>query len=143
MDCLKIRINNIEKLEKSAKKEALIEEIYSFRYYCYLYLDKNRYIGIVEELKEKTEEIKILLIKKAEDLKVLNKIVKEGRNFEIFNILFTTRIINLENIEVELQNNINIEALIYETDIFEKKIELQLGKKDLNIKLNKKIKLIG
>lgn len=143
MDCLKIRINNIEKLEKSAKKEALIEEIYSFRYYCYLYLDKNRYIGIVEELKEKTEEIKILLIKKAEDLKVLNKIVKEGKNFEIFNILFTTRIINLENIEVELQNNINIEALIYETDIFEKKIELQLGKKDLNVKLNKKVKLIG
>lgn len=143
MDCIKIRINNIEKLEKSTRKEALIEEIYSFRYYCYLYLDENRYIGIVEELKEKTEEIKILLIKKAEDLKILNKIAKEGKNFEIFNILFTTRIINLGNIEVELQNNVNIEALIYETDIFEKKIELQLGKKDLNVKLNKKVKLIG
>lgn len=143
MDCLKIRINNIEKIEKSSRKEALIKEIYSFRYYCYLYLDNNRHIGTVEELQEKTEEIKKVLIKKAEQLKVLNKIAKEGKNFEIFNILFTTRIINLENIEVELQNNINIEALIYETDIFEKKIELQLGKKDLNVKLDKKIKLIG
>lgn len=142
MDCIKTRINNIEKLEKSAKKEALIKEIYSFRYYCYLYLDKNRYIGIVEELKEKTEEIKKILIKKAEELKVLNRIAKEGKNFEVSNILFSTKIINLENIGVELQNNINIEALIYETDIFEKKIELQLGKKDLNVKLNKKIKLI-
>lgn len=143
MDCFKIRISNIDKLEKSAKKEVLIKEIYSFRYYCYLYLDNNRYIGIVEELQAKIREIKEALIKKAEELKVLNKIVKEGKNFDIFNILFTTRIINLENIEVELQNNINIEALIYETDIFEKKIELQLGKKDLNIKLDKKIKLIG
>lgn len=143
MDCFKIRINNIEKLEKSVKKEALIKEIYSFRYYSYLYLDKNRYIGIVEELQEKTEEIKRALIKKAEELKVLNKIAKEGRNFDIFNILFTTRIINLENIGVELQDNINIEALIYETDIFEKKIVLQLSKRDLNVKLDKKIKLIG
>ena len=83
------------------------------------------------------------LFKEINRLKILNKIAKEGKSFEIFNILFTTRIINLENIEVELQNNVNIEALIYETDIFEKKIELQLGKKDLNVKLNKKVKLIG
>ena len=142
MDCFKIRINNIDKIEKSVRKEALIKEIYSFRYYSYLYLDPNRYIGIVDELQEKTEEIKRTLITKAEELKML-RIAKKGKNFEIFNILFTTRIINLENIEVELQNNINIEALIYETDIFEKKIELQLGKKDLNVKLNKKMKLIG
>lgn len=143
MDCLKVRISNIDKIEKSVRKEALVKEIYSFRYYSYLYLDQNRYIGIVDELQEKAKEIKILLIKKAEELKILNKIAKEGKSFEIFNILFTTRIINLENIEVELQNNVNIEALIYETDIFEKKIELQLGKKDLNVKLNKKVKLIG
>lgn len=143
MDCFKIRISNIDKIEKSLKKEEVKKEIYRFRYYCYLYLDSNRYIGMVEELKEKREEIKKILIKKAEELKVLNKIAKEEKNLEIFNILFTTRIINLENIEVELQDNINIEALIYETDIFEKKMELQLGKKDLNVKLDKKVKLIG
>jgi hypothetical protein len=142
MDCINIKIQNIDFLEKTEKKEELIKQIYYFRYYCYLYINNNNTICEQEELQEQITNIKKALIYKAEELKFINKITKNEKDFQIFNVLFSTRIINLENIAVEINKREKLEALIYETDIFEKSIQLDINEDDLIIKRNKKIKLL-
>jgi hypothetical protein len=142
MDCMNIKIQNLDKLEKAEKKEAIIKEIYHFRYYCYLYIDENIKICDVEELKNKIANIKKMLISKAIELKCVNKITKDEKDFVIFDVLFNTRIINLENIAIEIKEEDTIEALVFETDIFEKSIQLDINKEDLVIKHNKKVKLL-
>lgn len=142
IECLKIKIQRIDSLEKNQKKEELFGLVYKFRYYCYLYLDKSRCINKVEELEERMQEIKQLLVQKLEELKYINKILKEGKNLEIFNILFNTRIINLENIVVELQQKEQIQMLVYDVNTLEKQIPLEVQKNELLVKLEKKIKLL-
>lgn len=143
MDCFKIKIDEIDKLEKTAKKEELIKQIYEFRYYCFLYLENGECIGKTKGLQDKITKLQKMLIQKAEELKCMNKITKQENNFEILRSLFNTRMINLENMVVKLQKKETIEAYLYETDILEKKIPLSISKEDLIVKLDKKIKLLG
>lgn len=143
MDCFKIKLQKIDQKEKAIKKEELIKAIYQFRYYCYLYIDKTRCIGMVQELEDSRREIKEILLQKAEELKYVNKIAKEEQNLEVFSILFSTRIINLENIIIELKQEENIIIVIYDGDVLEKAIPLFIPKEDLNVKLDKRVKLLG
>lgn len=143
MDCFKIVIGEIDQIEKANKKEELIRLIYRFRYVCFLYIENGERINKIKQLQGKIIEIQKMLQQKAEELKCINKIAKEEKDFEIFSVLFDTRIINLENIVVELQKGETIEALLYETDTLEKKIPLSISKEDLIVKLDKKVKLLG
>ncbi len=143
MDCFKIKIDEIDQIEKTSKKEELIKQIYEFRYYCFLYLENGECIGKTKELQEKITKLQKMLIQKAEELKCMNKITKQEKDFEILRSLFDTRMINLENMVVKLQIKETIEAYLYETDILEKKIPLSISKEDVIIKLDKKIKLLG
>ena len=143
MECFKAKIQKIDELEKAQKKEQLIKYIYKFRYYCYLYLDSNRYIEHVEELKEDVEQIKNILIQKAEELKCITRIAKtQKNNIEILGIMFETRMINLENMAIELKQENILQAYIYDTNLLEKKIVLEIPKEDLVVKLDKKIKIL-
>lgn len=143
MDCFKIKINKIDQIDKTVRKDQLIKLIYRFRYYCFLYLENEERIGKVKKLQDSIIQTQKMLIEKAEELKCINKIAKEEKDFEILRTLFDSRIINLENIVIELQKKETIEALLYETDILEKKILLSISKEDLIVKLDKKIRLLG
>ncbi len=143
MNCFKIRIRQIDKLEKSQKREEILKVIYRFRYYCYLYLENEKYIGKITQLEQERTEIKKMLLQKAEETKCISKITAEEKELEIFNILFETRIINLENIVIEFHEEENIETTIYDGDVLEKTISLPINKQDLNVKLDKKIRLLG
>ena len=144
MNCFLIKIQKIDELEKPKRKEELIKAIYEFRYYCYLYLENEKYIGNTEELKEQITEIQTLLLQKLEELKYINRIAKDRKkNFEIVKLVFSTRIINLENIVLEMKQEEKIQVLIYETDTLEEQISLEMNKEDLTVKLDKKIKLFG
>ena len=71
------------------------------------------------------------------------KITKnESINIQILQKLLETRIINLEKIVFELQEE-KLVGYLYDGDILEKKIPIQgINKTDILIKKNKKIKLI-
>lgn len=143
MNCFKIRINQIEQLEKSQKREEIIKLIYRFRYYRYLYLENETYIGETTKLEQVRTDIKKMLLQKAEEAKCVSKITTGEKELEIFNILFETRIINLENIVLEFHEGENIETTIYDGDVLEKTISLPIKKQDLNVKLDKRIRLLG
>lgn len=144
MNCFKIRIQKIDEMDKTRKREEFIKAIYKFRYYCYLYLENQQYIGEVNELKDNREEIEKLLIKKAEELKYIPKIVKdEDKNFEVASILFCIRIINLENVVIEVNSSEMTQIMIYETNTLEKQMTVDIPKEQFMIKFDKKIKLLG
>lgn len=142
MDCFKTKINEIDQIEKTAKKEELIKRIYEFRYYCFLYFENGECIGKVKKLQDNIINIQKILIQKAKELKCINQIAKEEKDFEILRMLFDTRMINLENMVAKLQKKETIEVCLYETDILEKTILLPIEKEDLTVKLDKKIKLM-
>ena len=137
MNCLRIQI------QQAKRKEEIMELIYKFRYYNFIYLDDTTYIKDEEELKEKKKELEYLLIRKAIKEKVMLKITKnESINIQILQKLLETRIINLEKIVFELQEE-KLVGYLYDGDILEKKIPIQgINKTDILIKKNKKIKLI-
>ncbi len=143
MNCFQKRIEQMDNLEKLQKREEIIKAIYRFRYYCYLYFENEKYIGETTELEEERTKIKKRLLQKAEEAKCISKIVKSEKQLEIFNLLFETRIINLENITIELSEEENIQATIYDGDVLEKTMPLPITKKELNVKLDKKIRLLG
>ena len=143
MNCFQKRIEQMDNLEKSQKREEIIKVIYRFRYYRYLYFENEKYIGETTELEEERTKIKKRLLQKAEEAKCISKIVKSEKQLEIFNLLFETRIINLENITIEFHEGENIEVTIYDGDVLEKTISLSIQKEDLNVKLDKKIRLLG
>lgn len=141
MECIKIKIQKIDLLEKNQKKEELLTNVYKFRYYCYLFVDKNTKISSIPELEQNIKEIKNLLIQKLEENKYINKIAKNNQNTKIAEVLFSTKIINLENITIELQQKEQMQILIYDGNTLEKQIPIDIQKNELNIKSNKKTKI--
>lgn len=87
---------NIEKVEK---KEEIINLIYEYRYYQMLPFDKNRNICEKEQLKNKIEEIEEKILQKA----ISNKVINENIEKTIFHYIFLTKIINLEEIYIQVK----------------------------------------
>ena len=104
----------------------------------------------IEYLREKDiKEVRQLLIKKAQELKIMIITSKnEDIDDEILKQIFNIRAISLEEIYIKLTKEKDVFYVqLFDEDAFEEKIELtnfgNLNKKDLEIKLNKKIKVFN
>ena len=140
LECYKIKI------EKAHDKHQLIKLIYQFRYYCLLPLNTQKSIFELENINHKINEIGMLLINKAIDLKVLNQISQnEDINYEIVKNIFNVRTINLEELSLKvIKENEEYFVQFFDDKAFDKKCKLHfknIDKKALKIRLNKKIKL--
>ena len=100
----------------------------------------------VEELREIIETLERSLLKKSHDMKIIEKFSKqEDVDYELLKHIFSTRSINLEEIYVKLtKEKENYFIQIFEGESFEDKIQIQepdkINKRDLYIRLNKKVK---
>ena len=150
---LKKEINNLQKeiikcmylyVSKIEEKEKLIDLIYQYRYYNFLPIENNKNIYQVKELKNHLSKLTKSLINKAEEMKIITRIIKdEDKNYKVVEKLFLSKIIELENIEIKItKENEKLYITVYDEDVEDDKSELKnIKKEELKIKLGKKTKL--
>lgn len=136
---LKLIKININKLETRQEVEKII---YDFRYYLLLPYDNVNTIQNIKKIEKPINEISQLIINKAIELKVIEKISNdETTNYEILKNIFSVRIIKLEDAYLKItKEKDKYFVQIFDENIFEEKIEISKPK-DLEIKLNKKISI--
>lgn len=136
-----------KKINDSDDRNEIIDCMYELRYYNFLPYTKEL---IIKDVKDFTADINIVkenIIKKLYDKKIINTIsTNEKNDIEIIKNIFDLKIINLEDIYLQIKKKDNTFFIkIYdEKETLETQIELNLefNKKD-KIKLNKKIKLFN
>lgn len=90
--------------EKLMGKKEVLELLYEFRYYNLIPLNQEELLKDNEELKEDITSMKLFLIDKAIDEKLINTVNSNKYiNNEILKNIFSLRIIKLENAEVNIQ----------------------------------------
>ena len=135
---VKININ------KAETKQEIEKIIYSFRYYLLLPYNYESTIQEIENLQKQISEVSALLIDKAIDLKVIQRISNNNdTNYDILKNIFNIRIIKLEDAYLKITKEKEKYFLqIFDENIFEEKIEITKPK-DLEIKLNKKVSIMS
>ncbi len=135
LKCFKIQI------EKCILKKDMIDLIYEYRYYRFLKYNKERNIKENRYLNKQNQEITNIIIKKAEELKVLEKISNNDEyNKSILEEIFNTRIITLENIFIQIiEEDGKMFVQYFDGNILESKKEIDI--KENSVKLRKKLKL--
>ena len=137
------------KVEKSESKQEILKRIYEFRYYCLLPYSQEATIWQIQELEEEIEKIGKILLEKAHKLKVIEVFSKNKEiDYQLLKGLFHIRSINLEEISLKLikeKNKFFIQ--LFDGKSFEEKIEMEvienINKKDLEIRLGKKVKIFN
>lgn len=132
------------KIKQEKTKQDVLKMLYEFRYYCLLPYEIDKSIIEVESLKKDIQKIGMLLIQKAQKEKVIETIIKdEELDYSILRNIFTIRIIRLEDLYIKITKEKDKFYLqLFDEDVFEEKIEIdQINKRNLQIRLNKKIKL--
>ena len=129
------------KIDKCDLKKNMIDLIYEYRYYRFLKYKKDRTIRGDRRLNKQNEIIISSIIKKAEELKVLEKVSsKKEYNKSILEEIFNTKMITLENVHIVLsQEDEKIIVKYYDGNVLETKKDFSIKEND--IKLRKKIKL--
>lgn len=133
------------KINNLTTKNELINCIYELRYYNFLPYNENKLIKDITKFENMSSQLKENLIKKLYDNKIINTIsTNEKNDIEIVKNIFDLKIINLEDIYVEIRKK-NSEYTIKfydEKETLETQISMKLEfNKNDKIKLNKKIKL--
>lgn len=137
--CMQIKLDSVK------EKEEMIDLICTMRYYNYLYVNEEKQIKDTKELKYELTKLENNIIEKACKLKVINRLSNdEETNNSIIKNIFITKIIDIENMNIELKlNEKALEIDIYDTDVFEKTVVIpSFDKNDLTVKLNKRIKVL-
>lgn len=133
--CFKMRVENC------VLKNDMIDLIYEYRYYRFLKYSKDKMIKENRYLNKQNYDIINIIIKKAEELKVLEKISSnEEYNRIVLEEIFNTRIITLENISIQIMlEDGKMFVHYYDGNILESRKEIQV--KENGVKLRKKFKL--
>lgn len=124
----------LEKIEKTNEKSEIEKIIYELRYY------KLTPPIVTKE----TDEIERKLIKKACEQKILTKFSeKEETNYQILKQIFTSKIIDLSETVYTLKYTKGTLTLnIYDGNTHDETKQIKITEKtELNVKLNKKIKI--
>ena len=138
-----------EKIKRTETKQELIKLIYEFRYYCLIPFNQEKLICDIEEIKEEINAVQKLLISKAHEHKMIDIFSKEKEiDFQILKNIFNIRVINLEDLYIKfIKEKEKYYLQLFDENAFEEKIEIkgieEFDKKDLNFKLNKKIKIFN
>ena len=127
-------------IERAETKQEIEKIIYNFRYYLLLPYDYENDIQNIEKLQGQIEEVRKIVIDKAIELKVIQRISAEKENnYEILKNIFSVRIIKLEDAYLKItKEKDKYFVQIFDENVFEEKIEISKPK-DLEIKLNKKV----
>ena len=132
-------------MQDSKEKEDIMELIYNIRYYENLPVSSRSKIIDNEVLLGKIKSIGEMLISKASNLKCINIISKNGiYNLEIIKSILKSKIIKLENIELEISlKDDYLDVDVYDDNNLESnfKVNTDILAKRLDIKTNKRIKL--
>ena len=138
LDMIKININ------KAETRQEIEKIIYEFRYYLLLPYNYENTMQSVKKLQNEIDEVRILLINKAIDLKVIQRISKDEEiNYEVLKNIFNVRIINLKDAYLKItREKDKYFVQIFDENIFEEKIEIPKPK-DLEMKLNKKVSIMS
>lgn len=133
-----------QRIGKIETKKKIIEYIYLIRYYKLLYIGREVQIKDLREIREQLEMTEKYLITKACNLKVINILSNNiEKNYEIISKVLDTNIIDLDEMNLEFKKkDEKIIINIYDDNMIDKTIEIE-GKLDLNLKLNKKVKLFN
>ena len=137
------------KIQKTNEKSEIVDCIYELRYYTVLPYNEKINIGEVKEIQKELQETRRLLLDKAQELKVIIVTSKNKEiDDEILKNIFTIRILTLEDIYIKLiKEKDKVYIQLFDDDIFEEKVELKdfgnINKKDLEVKVNKKIKVFN
>mgnify|MGYP003376378714 FL=1 len=137
------------KIDKIETKQDCLDIIYNFRYYNLLPYNKEINIYEVEEIKKEIKETQEKIILKANELKVIVQVSKnENINYEILKNIFQVRTLILEDLNFKvIKEKEGDFAQFFDENTSENKIKLanieNITKKDLEIKLNKKIKVFN
>ncbi len=132
-----------KKVQKIDNKQDLMNKIYEFRYYCVLPFNELEMIAEVEQIKNEIQEVEILLIEKAHELKLVDYFSKDREDdYQILRNIFHIRIINLEDLYskiVKEQDSYYVQ--LFDEEIFEEKIKIE--NRGTSFKINKKIKIFN
>lgn len=132
-----------EKIDKAEGKKEITDLIYEIRYYEQLpYKQYN--ISKEKKIEEYVTKVEKQIIKKACAEKVVIRFTQEEElNYKILKNQFQSKIIKLENTIYVLKYKKGILKIeIYDTNIEEETKEIEISEKvELNVKLNKKIKI--
>lgn len=135
---LKLLKDKIDKIKEENKQE-LVKCIYKIRCFRYIPIAQEKYVRDLKELNTLFKQIIKLVIKKAQNFKIFENLSEdEELTYQILSEVFDTKIINLENINIQCkldENNIIVEY--YDDTIIEKQIKI----KKRNARLKKKVKL--
>lgn len=137
------------KIKKADTKLELMKLIYEFRYYCLIPFNDKKSIGQIEQINTQMQKVQRLLIKKAQELKLIDSFSEEEQiNYEILKNIFYVRVINLEDLYIKLMKEKDGYYIqLFDDSAFEEKIAIEgichLNKKDLSFKMNKKVKIFN
>lgn len=137
------------KIKKANTKQEIIDLIYQFRYYNLLPFNRDYAIGEEENLKEKMKRIKEELINKAHIINAIDEFSKNKEiDYEILEIIFKIRVISLEDLYIKIiKEKEKYYLQLFDENVFEEKIEIpnmeNFNQKDLEVKINKKIKIFN
>ncbi len=137
--CLEEKVERITEIEQ---KKELVQILRILRYYNFIVYDEERFIKDVDIIKPDIEKLQEMTIEKLYELKVVNPITKDiDLDINIIKPILSTRIMNLENVNMQIMNNGNkIEINVYDGNVLELEFELDLPE-HMQVKNKRKVKL--
>lgn len=104
------------RLQKTEEKKDILNQIYELRYY-FIQLKERE---LLEKLPQNGERLKLELIKKAIQMKLLNPISKQEQiNEKIFLLIYDSKIVHLENMQIQVEEKET--SIVVET--FDEKVQ--------------------
>ena len=137
------------KIENTNDKEEILELITEFRYYLNIPIKKDTRVNQLSQISCKINDIIKILIDKAINVKLIINISEDNNvNHLILSEIFTSKIMNIESINIEIiKEKERIFLQIYDENVFDEKIDLgkieSFDVKKFNIKFNKIIKIFN
>ena len=135
-----------KKLNQFVTNSEIIDIIYELRYYKKINISENKKIEDIPKLNNAVDAILKKAVTKACKIGILRIVsMNIAFNFDIIKLALNTNIIELK--EINLYFNINKDGKllvkVFDKDVYEKEatIDLPNGKKDLEVKQRKMIKL--
>ena len=136
-----------KKIEKTENSYEMIEILYFLRYYQNVNIADGILIKDENKINADLNFLWKLAITKACKLNVIKIISMDiETNFEIMKYIFDTRIIKIEDIKFLVNvNDGQIEVIVFDKEVFEKKskFEFNKNKKDIIVRKNRKVKLFN
>lgn len=136
-----------KRLSKIKNRDELIDILCELRYYSKLKISENKTVLDFEEINEYYDKVlkkAITNLCKIGAMKIISMDI--NLNFEIIKYALDTKIINLEEIKIMLTTDKDgLIIKVFDKDIFEKqgRKKIEISKKTLEIKMNRKIKIFN